>query len=295
MRITRSKARLISEITIDQDIPMATYGLTGCGDIVIGANKLKMTNCLLKQEDATHLVVKNVADTARSGLNANELGASSNFQGLISAISLKAIANNNGTLLLKAYDNDDAIAEVARLVGAVDPYFQATLPMRFLPTSEPGAVLEGMVWYNRADDILKCRDASATRDIIMSNGFMGVIAVKKQITFESGVTTTVVTLPAGSLVVAAVANVTTTFDGTTPTVSVGIAGWLEVYLTASNIGCEVAGWKGGGIRMGGLLFKAGYNWTTFLVDAEQTVIATMTETDTTQGVVDIYLIFIKLH
>jgi len=53
------------------------------------------------------------------------------------------------------------LAEVARLQGAADPYFQVTLPMVLKPSSAPGTPVEGHFYYDSVAKKLKFYNGTA--------------------------------------------------------------------------------------------------------------------------------------
>lgn len=145
-------------------LPLA--GGTMTGDIQLGANALKTTDLLLRQEDANTLFLRNLADTLYKDIWIQNFIAWGSFYFGTSGYGVNAPNVDAAYATLSARDSGNTLVEIARLVGAADPYLQATLPMRFLPASEPGAVLEGMAWYDSGDDVMKYRDAAATRTIV---------------------------------------------------------------------------------------------------------------------------------
>jgi len=143
--------------------------MTMNGDISMGANKLKTTNHLIKEEDATWAALRNAADDAYSRIKLLTLGFSNDIRALSDALSIDSPDVDDNYLRFRARDNGSAVAEVARLQGAADPYFQATLPMVLNPSAAPGTLVEGHFWYDATADKIKYRDASATRTLIDDN------------------------------------------------------------------------------------------------------------------------------
>ncbi len=138
-------------------------------DIVIGANKIKMTSHLLKEDDPTWLAIKNAADDAYSRLKILTLGVSFSIDCITDGVYITAPNIDNNHFDFKARDNTVGRVEVARLQGAADPYFQMTLPQVLTPGTAPGTLVEGHFWYLAADDKLYYRDASANIELVGIN------------------------------------------------------------------------------------------------------------------------------
>ena len=81
------------------------------------------------------------------------LGTGIDFRG--NNASVDAPDTDGQQALFKARDTGVGKVEVARLQGAADPYFQATLPMVLNPSSQPGTVVEGHFWYDSTAKKLK--------------------------------------------------------------------------------------------------------------------------------------------
>ena len=67
-------------------------------------------------------------------------------------------------ILFKARDSGVGMVEIARGVGAPDPYFQMTLAMRLLPiptASLPATPVEGMLAYDDTTNKLKVYNGAA--------------------------------------------------------------------------------------------------------------------------------------
>ena len=125
MKVVKDMARNISQIVIDQNIPMAGFGLTGCGDIVIGANGLRTTSLRLGEADAITMGIMNLAMTLYRDLTIASLNFTTGVRSdtLSASIMVRAIDNSN--ILLMARDNGVGMVEIARLQSAADAYFQA--------------------------------------------------------------------------------------------------------------------------------------------------------------------------
>jgi len=123
---------------------------TAGGNITLGAYKLVTTDLLLKQDNSEQMIVRNAADNATKGLVTQTLYAVASVS-IENAGYLAPSDTNTHCMALKARDTDVGLVEIARLQGAADPYFQATLPMVLLPIatgSLPGTPVEGMIAYN---------------------------------------------------------------------------------------------------------------------------------------------------
>jgi len=191
MRVNNPTDR-ISSIAIDQDIAMGSHKLTGLsagsdnghsvryeqvvgvylpraggtmtGDIAMGSKGIKTTCYYLREETGYGLVIRNAADTDYANLALSNLYLKSVSSYLVHA-TINAGDYDNATLAFNARDNGVGAVEVAKLVGAADPYFQATLPMRLYPSSAPGTLVEGHFWYDNTAKTIKFRDASATKTL----------------------------------------------------------------------------------------------------------------------------------
>lgn len=118
---------------------------------------------------------------------------------------------------------------------------------------------------------------------------------KLTVNHDDSTPVTIVTLPASSVVIECLANVTTTFDGTTPTVSVGDASDTDGFMIASQVGVGVGGWKATGFGITrDYLYNSTHKWLGHLCTSQTAVIATIGVSGASQGVVDIYIIYIDL-
>jgi len=93
------------------------------GDVYIGANKILTTDLLLRQGDANTFYIRNSADDTFKYLYLSRLYFLSGLFCNTNASTLDASANDDDYFTFRAKDNGAAIAEVARLQGAADPYF----------------------------------------------------------------------------------------------------------------------------------------------------------------------------
>ncbi|MCK4414914.1 MAG: hypothetical protein KAY32_15375 [Candidatus Eisenbacteria sp.] len=102
---------------------VTTTGLTmpafTSGDISLGANKLKTTNLLLKEGDASTLYIRDASDIGYRDLVMRNM--------LFKADSAWVAANPSTSDFLNfgAYDTGVGLVAVAQLVGHGDPYFSA--------------------------------------------------------------------------------------------------------------------------------------------------------------------------
>lgn len=133
-------------------------GGTLTGDLSIGAHKLKTTDLSFAQVTAATMGLKDDTGTDYKNLKVDHINPvtalSAQQQG--TAIEAQDVAARH--LLFKAR-GAAALEEIARLQGAAaGAYFQATLPMRLLPTAAPGTPLEGHYWYDDTDKKLQYYD-----------------------------------------------------------------------------------------------------------------------------------------
>lgn len=144
-------------------LPLA--GGTMTGDINLNNNALKTTHLSIKEVGGEWLYIRDITETAYRNIVAN-----------VCLFNLAVVTEANGAYLrgpnidnrymyFGARDNGVGPVEVARLQGAADPYFQATLPMVYKPASQPGTLVQGHFWYNSADDLLKYYDGSNVKTL----------------------------------------------------------------------------------------------------------------------------------
>ncbi len=126
----------------------------------MGANKLRTTSHLMKEVDAYYMALRNIADNDYSNLQLKYLSIFDSIWGQVSGAFLTTKNEDVSNFAFKARDTGVAVIEVARLQGAADPYFQATLPMRLSPTAAALPAVEGMIGYNSGDDTLRLRRAA---------------------------------------------------------------------------------------------------------------------------------------
>ncbi len=87
------------------------------GDITIGANKLRTTNMIFRELNATTFVFFNAAEAAYMQLNLGQIS----FFGSTSFLQGENV--DNRAVPFKARENGVGLVEVARMAGAADPYF----------------------------------------------------------------------------------------------------------------------------------------------------------------------------
>ena len=106
---------------------------------------------LLKPAASNYLAVRNSADSSNVNLDCATVRYSSGIKPASSNLSIQSIDSDNGYLKITARDNGVGLVEVARIVGAADPYFRMTLPLQLNPiatTSLPDSPVEGMITYD---------------------------------------------------------------------------------------------------------------------------------------------------
>ncbi len=121
------------------------------GNVSIGAARLKTTNLVIKEIDVNTIAIRNADDSSYKSLISDTLRVGTVFSYHGSSGSFGTRSVNDAYVNFKALITDGALAEVARIQGAADPYFQATLPLRFSPiatASLPATPVEGMFTYD---------------------------------------------------------------------------------------------------------------------------------------------------
>lgn len=139
--------------------------LTTPGDVNIGANKLKTTNLIIKEGDASNFYIRNLADSAYRSIIALSYTITSGGRLAVDSgnSSIQAGPNDNEYIEFKSRDNGVGFVEVARMQSAADPYFQATLGIVLLPMAQPAVPVVGRVIYNSATNKLNFWDGTAWR------------------------------------------------------------------------------------------------------------------------------------
>ena len=140
-------------------LPATTF----TGDISIGANRIKTTNVQI-YEGATNTIYFYGIASGKSDIICQSLAPYGGIEMGTTANTIRAVGADNAYFGMTARDNGVANVEVARVQGAADPYFQATLPMRILPVTTgalPATPLEGMLAYDVTAHKLKVYVATA--------------------------------------------------------------------------------------------------------------------------------------
>ena len=204
MRGGSPSGTLWSNVTIDAAKDMLGFALTNLGNVEIRGNNLRTTDLSLREYDAVSLTIRDLADTAYRDLLLRILTFST-LGGVGATPSLSPENTDARPLLLQARDSGVGLVEVARLMGAADPYFQATLPMRLNPAGAPGVILEGHFWYDAGSNRLMYRDDAATRTVlddsigarITTGNYTGDDSVNRAIAHGLGVVPKVVFIASG--------------------------------------------------------------------------------------------------
>ncbi|MBA7621061.1 hypothetical protein ES703_28418 [subsurface metagenome] len=267
-------------------------GGTLTGDLNIGAHLLKTTSLALKQVTGDSWGIRDVADTGYRDLYTRKIVVDGGLALNADGCSLDARDVDATYAKLQARDTSAALAEIARLQGAADPYFQATLPMVLKPGSAPGTPVEGHFYYDDTTKLLRFRDASLWRDVHSAGGPMVMHASKLDLTYESASPVTLKVLPAGSILLYVAVNVTTLFNGTTPLLEIGYAGHTAEYL--DQYAPTSVAWTGDETELGDGLQDATLKYRPRLMKAARTIIVTHTHAGATQGVAECYAVYIKL-
>lgn len=260
------------------------------GNLTIGAHKILTTNLLLKEESVDEISVKNAADDAYRNLFLRTLLAREYIGAHIDNCVLHAPNTNATKLLIKARDTDVGLVEIARLVGAADPYFQLTLPPVLTPTARPGAPVEGHLVVNITSGAFEIFDGTHFKQELHS--------IHRTVNYDDTTPVVIATAPAGTIIIGAVVNITTVFAGGSPVLGLGDASQTQGFMTNAKAACTVLGWKGGlGIDAGGVYLHddAGKQSLSKLYTTETEVLATFTGGDgLTQGVAEVYFLYTTL-
>lgn len=154
---TRSNNRIVFGINGVEKASIETDG-------AVKGIKLRTANFVLK-EYVDGLSLLNATETGNKDLLCNIV-----LGNLSSASSEGKIYTNpadNSRILLQAKDTGVGLVEVARLQGAADPYFQASM-VRYYPGSAPGSPVEGWVYYDSTAKKLKVYTGTAWETISSS-------------------------------------------------------------------------------------------------------------------------------
>lgn len=127
-----------------------TSAVIATGTVNIGTNLLIFDTLSLKKQSTNLLGLFSAGGIDVRDIALRSIEMQGNITSLADGGALATYPNANWYYMFKAMDTGVDNVEVARLQGAADPYFQATLPMRLLPGAVPGAPLEGHFWYDSA-------------------------------------------------------------------------------------------------------------------------------------------------
>lgn len=142
-------------------LTVSVHGWDADGNFVIGANKLKTTTHYIHEVDVATVGIRKIADDDYMRLRVGTLDFDDSIEAFSNGAFLAARNVNANYVILKARDSGVGLVEIARLVGAADPYFQMTLPMVLAPAGIPGALVEGHLAYVAADKKLAFYDGTA--------------------------------------------------------------------------------------------------------------------------------------
>jgi len=318
MRITQPVATLLSKVTPDADYAMGGYKFTGLGagsasghslryeqvvgvylllaggtltgDLTIGAHLLKTTDLALKQEDASYFSIRNAADDAFKGLNLTAIRNYGHHLFMADARGIYAPDVDATYFVLGARDSGVSNVEVARFQGAADPYFQLTLPPVLTATARPGTPVEGHIVSNSATGAFEIYDGTHWKQEVHS--------IHVTIDYDDVGVNDVSPIPAGALVLACLVNITTAFNGTTPTIEIGDDDDADGFGEAAATLCETPGWKDVSspeLVACGDYFKDGtYHLFKFYPAAKTAKVTVASGNGLTEGKAEIYFIYITL-
>jgi len=127
---------------------------------------------------------------------------------------------------------------------------------------------------------------------IQNHTSQGYKVIKQAVNYDDSSTVTLLTIPAGSMIFAAQMNITTQFAGTTPTLVVGDAADPDGLIESQII--TTTGWKVSSYSaLGEYLYNTVDDRPQPKYYASATaIIATIGGEDLTQGVADIYIVYI---
>jgi len=316
MRVSRSKAKVISELTVDQDVPMAAHKLTGLaagagagqsvryeqvigvflplaggaltGDLSIGAHNLKTTNMIFKEAAATHLAIRNAADDAHQSLDVNGVFFYYGLMAKANALPLAAPSVNGEYLTLEAMDTDGAPEEVARLQGAADPYFQMTLPPVITATARPGTPVAGHIVINSTSGAFEIYDGTHFKQEVHS--------IHKSFTYTDDGVNLIAAVPAGTLILGIFVNVTEAFTSDAGVTSIGTGGDPDGFLAGGNVNADTEGWKPADEDSLGDLFASGGARRQFYpVTSAENINITIASAGQSAGIIQVYLVYITLN
>lgn len=124
------------------------------GDMNIGANSLKTTNLVLAEQATDRMGIWNSGKTAFRGLVVNPLQ-------MTASGSIESDNTDGALFLMRTRDTGAGLVNVARAVGAADPYFEGTLGIRLAPVAQWGTPVQGALIYNSGTNKLNFYNGSA--------------------------------------------------------------------------------------------------------------------------------------
>jgi len=110
--------------TLAQVLTMGANDPQWGGDISLGANKLKTTSLLFKEQDAGSFTLRNLADTAYVALVLGSIYPQGSINFGATAQSINAYDADGAYSIFAARDTGVGNIEIARLQGAADPEFK---------------------------------------------------------------------------------------------------------------------------------------------------------------------------
>ncbi|MBF8267217.1 MAG: hypothetical protein HW388_725 [Dehalococcoidia bacterium] len=164
------------EITVNDAVPGLKVTQSGAGvgvqmvtgSLDLGANKLRSTNLLLKEESSNQWTIKSAADDAYRSLQLATVYLRTSLAAVGDGIPILADDVDNYSLLFKARDNGVGLVEVARLQGQAEPRFKFTLPAQLYTKTDTGnpAGVEGDLYVNLFDNGLYLFADGAWRTVV---------------------------------------------------------------------------------------------------------------------------------
>lgn len=178
-----------SLLVIDSDKDMLAYHLTNLGNVdLAAAHSFRTPNLAINEEDANTLRARNAINTEYRDWYFRQCYLET-VNGRGNPTLLQAADVDGRSIDMEARDSGVGRVKVARAVGAVDPYFEATLPMVLKPGAVPGAPVEGHFWYDNASKKLNFRGAAATQAVAHNayGSYVGDNTVNRAIAHNLGV------------------------------------------------------------------------------------------------------------
>ena len=284
MKIGRS---ISTQIAAHAALTIGADGNVHKGDINLGANKLITTTCIIKEIASDILAIKNLADDEYRRLYLSQLGFETSLDANATGALLNPYNVDNAYMLFKARNSGVGLIEVARLVGAADPYFQATLPMVLTATARPGTPVAGHLVRNSTSGEPEIYDGANYLQFLRSASLV--------VNYDDTSPVTIATLPAGSIVLAVFVNITTAWTTAPMTFIVGIATDTDGFLEKEVVDSGVTGWKGSDTYANcGALLKNADGRTFYLCAAETAVQALFSTSAPQAGVAEVYILYVAL-